>query len=144
MMVPGSAEANFDTFEANPYESRKGRREGEVVSLLEKLPPETIMLEPDKINTVERNQKERQKEMQAAKQARLDELNANKRVKKKTRGRSKIGRKLAKKQSNIVDEKRQQRQEQLEEMRRKRKQRAGPAPEGDGGFDALARFGQHV
>ena len=115
-----------------------------MVSLLEKLAPETIMLEPDKINTVERNQKERQKELQAQRQARLDELNANKRVKKKTRGRSKIGKRLAKKAGNVIDEKRQRRAEELERKREERQRRkkaarlaaAGEKPE----YDALARF----
>ena len=59
MLVPGSGEPNFDSYEANPYEGRTQRREGEVISLLEKLPPETILLDPSTINTVERNQTER-------------------------------------------------------------------------------------
>jgi len=143
MLVPGSGEPNFDSYEANPYEGRTQRREGEVVSLLEKLPPETILLDPSNINTVDRNQKERIKELQAARDARLAEANAKKKAKKKTRGRSKLGRKLAKKQSNILDEKRQARKEELEEQRRKRARRAGPAPGGGehAGFDPLARFG---
>ena len=111
-----------------------------MVSLLEKLPPESILLDPSLINTVERNPKERQREMQAARDARLAEINANKKAKKKTRGRSKLGRKLAKKQSNIIDEKRQQRREQLEAQRKERRRRAGPA-NAQGGFDPLARFG---
>ena len=45
-------EQGLDTFEANPYEGLKQRREATVVSLLEKLPPETIMLEPTKVNAI--------------------------------------------------------------------------------------------
>ena len=102
---------------------------------------DTIMLDPTKVNTVDRSQKDRQKELHAAKEARLAELKANKREKKKTRGRSKLGKKLAKKESNIMDAKRQAREQQLEEMRKRRKQRAGPAPDdNDGGYDPLSRF----
>ena len=143
MLVPGAGEPNFDSYEANPYEGSRRRREGEVVSLLEKLPADTIMLDPSKINTVDRSQKERQKEMQGAREARLAEIQAKKRQKKKTRGRNKISRKLAKKESNIMDAKREARMQQLEEARKRKKQRSGPAPDAgeDDGFDPLSRFG---
>ena len=143
MLVPGCGEPNFDSFEVNPYETNAQRREGEVVALLEKLPASTIMLDPTRINVVDRNQEERQREFTAAKEARLAEINAKRKAKNKTRGRSKVGKKLNKKTANIMDEKRQKRMEQLEQERQRRKQRAGPVPgsaEPDG-FDPLSRFG---
>uniref|UniRef100_A0A182J0A6 BING4 C-terminal domain-containing protein n=1 Tax=Anopheles atroparvus TaxID=41427 RepID=A0A182J0A6_ANOAO len=53
LIVPGSGEPNFDTFEANPYQSRSQRREEEVHNLLEKVPAEFISLNPNQIDEVD-------------------------------------------------------------------------------------------
>ena len=134
----------FDALEVTPSASLKQTREAEVAALLEKLPPETIALDPRKVNPVERAQKERQREAAAGKAARLAEAEGRKRIKKKTRGRSKIGKRLAKKAGNVVDEKRQKRLEELEQRRadrEKRKKAARMAAAGEKPvYDALARF----
>ncbi|KAL6504121.1 hypothetical protein OROGR_026044 [Orobanche gracilis] len=103
ILVPGSGEPNFDSWVANPFETRKQRNEKEVRLLLDKLPPETIMLDPTKIGSVrdtrrreKASKKEREKEKEGA-------VEGAKRVpvKKKTKGRSKPS-KVAKKKQEAV------------------------------------------
>ena len=42
ILVPGAGQANFDAFEANPFESLTQRKEKLVHGLMEKLDPATI------------------------------------------------------------------------------------------------------
>ncbi|KXN86238.1 U3 small nucleolar RNA-associated protein 7 [Leucoagaricus sp. SymC.cos] len=51
ILVPGSGEPNFDSSEADPFESRKARREREVKGLLDKIPPDLITLDPEFVGT---------------------------------------------------------------------------------------------
>ncbi|XP_077252595.1 transducin/WD40 repeat-like superfamily protein [Tasmannia lanceolata] len=125
ILVPGSGEPNFDSWVANPYETSRQRREKEVHSLLDKLPPEAIMLDPTKIGTVktakrkERPSKhEREADMEAA-------VEAAKRIglKKKTKGRNKPSKRERKKEELVVKAKRPFLEQQMREEQSMKKQR---------------------
>merc|ERR1712130_299048 len=45
IIVPGSGEPNYDLFEADPFETRKGRNNKIVHQLLDKLTPEMIQMD---------------------------------------------------------------------------------------------------
>ncbi|KAJ7970768.1 WD40 repeat [Quillaja saponaria] len=117
ILIPGSGEPNFDSWVANPFETSKQRREKEVRSLLDKLPPETIMLDPRKIGTVHSAKKkekatkqEREAEMENAVEA-VKGIN----LKNKTKGRNKPTKKLKKKQEIIAKAKRPYLDQQMKE-----------------------------
>lgn len=53
LLVPGSGEPNFDSYEDNPYQSKSQRKENEIHKLLDKIPPEFIKLNPDEVIQVD-------------------------------------------------------------------------------------------
>ena len=55
MIVPGSGEANFDSFESNPFSNAKQRQETEVQTLLQKLSHEMIGLDAAFVGSVDKD-----------------------------------------------------------------------------------------
>lgn len=107
ILVPGSGEPNFDSWVANPYETKQQRREKEVHSLLDKLQPETIMLDPTRIGTVKPLRKERPNRTEA--EAELDAVIEKAKsitFRNKTKGRSKPSKKAKKKEEVVLKAKR--------------------------------------
>lgn len=153
IVIPGSGEPNLDSMEhfTNPYMDTKQRRETEVRSLLEKLRPDMIALDPDVIGSIEESnliQKQQRSrdlaESADAKKAAEKEATKNKKQKKKMRGRGKIGKKLARKQKNVIDEgveklKEAREQEKAAKEQEMRSQSAGEADDNDAPA-ALRRF----
>eukprot|EP00397_Hematodinium_sp_SG-2012_P053978 GEMP01064800.1.p1 GENE.GEMP01064800.1~~GEMP01064800.1.p1 ORF type:complete len:236 (+),score=48.50 GEMP01064800.1:528-1235(+) len=102
MIIPGAGLANYDSYEANPYETKKERREKEVHSLLEKLQPEMITLEGDRIGAVAKKWEPKPAEVLARETKehvglKASELKKEKK-KRKMRGKDKVGKRVMRKE----------------------------------------------
>lgn len=131
ILVPGSGEPNFDSWVANPFETSKQRREKEIHSLLDKLPPESIMLDPKKIGTMKpprKKEKPTKQELETEMEAAVE---AAKGVafKNKTKGRSKPSKKAKKKQEILAQVKRPFLEKQMEESLANKKQKTSQEAE---------------
>lgn len=104
IVVPGAGEANYDSFEANPFINTKQRREQEVQGLLNKLHYDTIGLDSSFVGKLDTNQVELRKEHQEIfEEANRKKVESDKKNKHRARGRNKISAKLKRKQKNVID-----------------------------------------
>ncbi|KAI1479509.1 BING4CT-domain-containing protein [Daldinia eschscholtzii] len=133
IIVPGAGEPNFDALEVNPFETAKQRQETEVKSLLNKLQPEMIALDPNFIGNLDlRSEQQRQ----AEKDLDAKPVDIETEIRNRARGKNSALRRYLRKQrgKNIIDEKRLKVEElwkeQLQQRENKQKEKEvelGPA-----------------
>ncbi|XDG03008.1 hypothetical protein ABKA04_002623 [Annulohypoxylon sp. FPYF3050] len=122
IIVPGAGEPNFDALEVNPFETAKQRQETEVKSLLNKLQPEMIALDPNFIGNLDlRSDKQRQ----AEKDLDAKPVDIETELRNRARGKNSALRKYLRKQraKNIIDDKRLKVEELWKEQLQQREQK---------------------
>ncbi|KAL6821795.1 WD40-repeat-containing domain protein [Trichoderma sp. SZMC 28015] len=137
IIVPGAGEANFDAFEANPFETAKQRQETEVKGLLNKLSPEMIALDPNFIGNIDLRSDAQRK---AEKDLDAKPVDVAEEIRNRARGKNGALKKYLRKQRkrNIIDEKRLRVDELWKEQQKKNDKKRKEVEEDLG--PALSRF----
>ncbi|XP_026641430.1 WD repeat-containing protein 46 isoform X2 [Microtus ochrogaster] len=123
MLVPGSAEPNFDGLENNPYRSRKQRQEWEVKALLEKVPAELICLDPRALAEVDVVTLEQQKKERIERLGYDPDAKAAFQPKAKQKGRSSTASLVKRKKKVMEQEHRDKVRQSLKEEQQQQQQR---------------------
>ncbi|CCK68741.1 Utp7p KNAG_0B02990 [Huiozyma naganishii CBS 8797] len=153
LIIPGSGEANYDALSINPYETAKQRQEQEVRTLLNKLPADTITLDPNTLGTVDKNASTIRLTAKDLAQAAIANEEKPKKnadipqVKPEVKGKNSGLRSfLRKKTRNVIDERKLRVQKELEKEKASRKRaelvKRGEIAEDDKDVvsEALSRF----
>jgi U3 small nucleolar RNA-associated protein 7 len=124
LLIPGAGEANYDTFEVNPFQTKKQRREHQVHQLLEKIQPDLITLNTNLVGQLDpRTRAEQEQDRQAQTAAAAAQLEAERR----SRGKNPALRAKRRKRANIRDAKSvaiEEQQAREKEWREEQKQQA--------------------
>ncbi|KAH3667988.1 hypothetical protein OGAPHI_001742 [Ogataea philodendri] len=147
VIVPGSGEANFDALEINPYETAKQRQQSEIRSLLNKLQPDMITLDPNVIGSVDKRASAKRltpkdlSDLQPAKP--VNEVDSK--IKPEVKGKNSTIRKAKRKlRQNVINERAKRIERALDKEKNLRKQKhdfaKGIEPKKDTLHGALGRF----
>jgi len=103
IIIPGAGEPNFDTFEANPFETKKQRRESTVHKVLEKIPSDMISLDPLFVGKLtDTSKQEYQRDLKLEWEANNPNKEWKPKNKNRARGRSTSSKKVKRKKLQII------------------------------------------